>query len=475
MKAALVPLLPLIITGVTILVDMAAVSIKRNHRIVFYITLSGLLASFAATAVLAGMGPQQAGLLFLFDDFALFCSGLLLAAGFAVVVLSFDYMEGRGRGVEEYYILLLGAMLGALALVGARHFISFFLGLEVLSIALYPLIAYQRAEAFHAEAGIKYLVLSAVSSTFLLFGMAIIYGLTGDMSFPAIGRIAAIASPHQPMMLTAMVFVVIGIGFKLGVVPFHMWTPDVYQGAPAPIAAFIATISKGAMFALLLRYFSDVSLPDYPRLVIVFIVIAVASMLAGNLLALFQRNIKRLLAYSSIAHFGYILVAFLSVGPLRIEAATYYLVAYFVMTLGAFGVVTLLSSKERDADAIEDYEGLSQRRPWMAGVFTLMLLSLAGMPLTAGFIGKIYLVAAGVRSVLWVPVIALIVGSTIGLAYYLRVIAAMYRSPVPTVSITLSSSLKGEVVMGILFVLLIWWGVYPAQLIRLIRLLKIGP
>ncbi len=469
------PLLPLIIIGAAILVDMALIAVKRSHRATYYATLTGLLAAFAATAMLVGIVPQAAGALFLFDDFALFCSGLLLAASFAVAVLSFDYLEGRGHGIEEYYILLLGAVLGALALVSARHFISFFLGLEVLSIALYPLIAYQRAEAFHAEAGIKYLVLSAVSSAFLLFGMAIMYGLTGAMTFPSVGSMSAVAAVHRPMMLAAMVFVVIGIGFKLGVVPFHMWAPDVYQGAPAPVAAFIATVSKGAVFALLLRYFSGVDLSDYPRLVVVFVVIAVASMLAGNLLALFQRSIKRLLAYSSIAHFGYILVAFLSVGALRIEAVTYYLVAYFVMTLGAFGVVTLLSSKEKDAEAMEDYEGLAQRRPWMAGVFTLMLLSLAGMPLTAGFIGKIYLVAAGVRSILWLPVVALIIGSAIGLVYYLRVIAAMYRSPVPAVSLTLSSSLKGEVLMAVLFVLLVWWGVYPVQLIRLIQLLRIGP
>jgi NADH-quinone oxidoreductase subunit N len=271
-----------------------------------------------------------------------------------------------------------------------------------------------------------------------------------------------------------MVLLVIGIGFKLGVVPFHMWTPDVYEGAPAPVTAFIATVSKGAVFALFLRYFTDVNLGDHPHLFLVFTVIAIASMVAGNLLALFQRNIKRLLAYSSIAHFGYLLVAFMSTGPFRVTAVTYYLVAYFVTTLGAFGVVTVASPAVRDADAIEDYEGLFWRRPWLAGTFTLMLLSLAGMPLTAGFIAKAYIVVAGVGSFLWLPVIVLVVTSAIGLFYYLRVIAALYKEEQPGPAIA-PAALKGRAIMALLFILLIWWGVYPGPLLTIINRITLAP
>jgi NADH-quinone oxidoreductase subunit N len=293
------------------------------------------------------------------------------------------------------------------------------------------------------------------------------------MEFPVLARRMGMLGEGREMAAAGMVFLVIGLGFKLGLVPFHMWTPDVYEGAPAPVTAFIATVSKGAVFALLLRYFTEIDLPAYPRLLAVFAVIAVASMLAGNLLALFQTNIKRLLAYSSIAHFGYLLVAFMSAAPFRIGAVTFYIVAYFVTTLGAFGVVSVLSGKERDADRIEDYEGLYHSRPWLAGAFAFQLLSLAGMPLTAGFIGKVYVVASGIGSFLFLPVAALIVGSGISLFYYLRVIAALYRRPGEAPAPP-AGALGGRIVIAVLFVLLLWWGVYPMPLLTLIGYLTLS-
>jgi NADH-quinone oxidoreductase subunit N len=450
-------------------------ALKRNHLLTFCLTLLGIVVAFAALFLVSPAISRQVGLLFVVDGFGIFYSALVLAAGFCVTILSFDYLKGREGRQEEFYILLLGALLGALALISSRHFISFFLGLEVLSISLYPLIAYQRAKPRHIEAGIKYLILSGVSSSFLLFGMAIIYAITGDMEFPVIGQRMDGLVQGQTMMLVGMLLLIIGVGFKLGVVPFHMWTPDVYEGAPAPVTAFIATVSKGAVFALLLRYFIEVNLVRHSQLVAVFTIIAIASMVAGNLLALFQNNVKRLLAYSSIAHFGYLLVAFLAAGsPLRVTSVTYYLVAYFITTIGAFGVVTLLSSKENDADAIGDYEGLSRRHPWLAGAFTLMLLSLVGMPLTAGFIAKVYIVAAGVGTMLWLPVIVLIVTSVIGLFYYLRVIAAIYRPPLRVLPRSCASGLQGKVLMAVLAVLLVWWGIYPAPLINLIEMVAGG-
>jgi NADH-quinone oxidoreductase subunit N len=463
------------IIAATLVLSMVAISVRRSHRATFCLTLSGILAALAGLVALLPLVPAQAGLLFLFDNFALFYSALVLAAGFLVVVLSYDYLEGRNTAPEEFYLLLLGALLGALVLIGARHFVSFFLGLEVLSISLYPLIAYLRAKPSHTEAGIKYLIVSGASSAFLLYGMAIIYGLTGTMEFSLLGPKISGLVDGRAAATAGMVLLVTGIGFKLGVVPFHMWTPDVYEGAPAPVTAFIATISKGAVFALFLRYFTDVSLRDHPHLLLVFTVIAIASMAAGNLLALFQHNIKRLLAYSSIAHFGYLLVAFMSAGPFRVAAVTYYLVAYFVTTLGAFGVVILLSPSVRDADALSDYEGLFRRRPWLAGTFTLMLLSLAGMPLTAGFIAKAYVVVAGVGSFLWLPVIILVVTSAIGLFYYLRVIAALYKDARPAPAIAPATTLKGRAVMVLLFILLIWWGVYPGPLLSLISRITLAP
>jgi NADH-quinone oxidoreductase subunit N len=266
--------------------------------------------------------------------------------------------------------------------------------------------------------------------------------------------------------------IIVGVGFKLALVPFHLWTPDVYEGAPAPVTAFVATVSKGSMFALLLRYFIQVDVHAYGASFLVLSLIAIVSMFVGNLLALLQNNVKRVLAYSSIAHLGYLVVALLASGALAAAAAAFYLTAYFVTTLIAFGIVTVLSPDERDADALIDYQGLFWRRPLLAGIFTATLFSLAGIPLTAGFVGKFYLVAAGVQSALWLLVIILVVSSVIGLFYYVRIIAVMYM-PLPEreeVSVPASSlSLAGGAALAVLALLLVWLGAYPAPFIDVIR------
>jgi NADH-quinone oxidoreductase subunit N len=235
------------------------------------------------------------------------------------------------------------------------------------------------------------------------------------------------------------------------------------------VTAFIATISKGAVFALVLRFFSHTGLRPGSALFTVVTIIAISSMFAGNLLALLQRNVKRLLAYSSISHMGYLLVTLLAAGPLGTGAASFYLAAYFVTTLGAFGVVTILSTRDRDADRLEDYQGLAWRRPWLAGVFTLMLFSLAGIPLTAGFIGIFYVAAAGVGSGLWLLVVALVINSALGLFYYLRVIVALYSRADASQPSREPASRLGNAVLAVLAVLLVWLGVYPGPLLAIIQ------
>jgi NADH-quinone oxidoreductase subunit N len=359
-------------------------------------------------------------------------------------------------------------------LAASSHFVSFFIGLEILSVSLYTLIAYTRNE-LNIEAGVKYLVLAAASSAFLLFGIALLYGETGTMDLSLMASGAGAQGINNGMLLTGLALVLTGVGFKLAVAPFHMWTPDVYEGAPAPVTAFIATVSKGGVFALLLRYFIQIDVHAYPSLFRAVAFIAVVSMFAGNLLALLQNNVKRILAYSSIAHLGYLLVAFLAGGVMRVAAVTFYLVAYFITTLGAFGVITVLSGKERDADAMDDYRGLSRRRPWLALIFSAMLFSLAGIPLTAGFIGKFYIVAAGAGSALWPLVITLVVNSAIGLYYYLRIIVAVYAQPAEEEGSPVSPlSLTGTLVLAVLTILLLWLGVYPEPLMEMIHLMTTG-
>jgi NADH-quinone oxidoreductase subunit N len=264
-----------------------------------------------------------------------------------------------------------------------------------------------------------------------------------------------------------MALIVTGFGFKLAVVPFHLWTPDVYEGAPAPVTGYIATVSKGAMFALLLRYFYRTGAHQLAPLFLVFSIIAIASMFAGNIMALLQDNVKRILAYSSIAHLGYLLVAFQASGNLARTAVAFYLVAYFVTTLGAFGIVGILSDDTKDADSLENYRGLFWRRPAVAAVFTAMLFSLAGIPVTAGFIGKFYVVAAGASAALWSLVIILVITSAIGLYYYLRIVVAMYGAKQAKAGPAIAR--PAALALIFLSVALIFLGVFPQPLLSLIR------
>jgi len=469
--AGLIALLPLLLLAGTPVALMLIITIYRSHRLALGLTLLGLAAAFRSLWFAAEVAPQRVTSLLMIDHYALFYFGMIIAATIAVAGLAYGYLEQHAVEKEEFYILLVTAALGAAVLAASSHFVSFFLGLEVLSISLYALNAYIYPRKTALEAGIKYLVLAAASAAFLLFGMALIYAAVGTMEF---GRMAELmmetAGPNRTLLLPGLAMIITGIAFKLALAPFHMWTPDVYQGASPPVAAFIATVSKGGMFALLLRYFYRLELHNYEPVVVVFTIIAIASMLGGNLLALLQSNVKRILAYSSIAHMGYVLVAFIAGGELAVQAVTFYLVAYFVTIIGAFGMVTVLSNGEEDAESLEAYRGLFWRRPALAGVMTAMLLSLTGIPVTAGFIGKFYVVAAGASSSAWALIIILVVSSVIGAFYYLRVIFALYAgAPAERRAEVAPRMALGSSVLVVLTVLLIWLGVYPAPLLHVIR------
>jgi NADH-quinone oxidoreductase subunit N len=473
--AELVALLPLIAVGATSVAVLFLAAVRRSHPAAALLSLAGLAAALAALPAAAAHAPQQVTPLLVLDRFGIFYLGLVLAAGIAVIVLSYVYFRDREGPFEEYYLLLLVGILGASVLVASTHFISFFLGLEILSISLYALIAYPRAGGISLEAGVKYLILAAAAAAFLLFGMALIYAELGTMAFSRMADlIAAREGLRDALLLPGLALIIVGVGFKLAVVPFHMWAPDVYEGARAPVTAFVATVSKGAVVALMLRYFVGIGADRFAPIVFVFTLIAIASMLMGNLLALLQRNIKRLLAYSSIAHMGYVLVAFLAGGATAVEAVTFYLVAYVITVLTAFGVVAVLSGSDREADDLDDYRGLFRRRPWTAGIFSASLLSLAGIPLTAGFVGKFYVLVAGIGSAQWALVAVLIASSAIGIYYYVRVVIVMYAylpDAPPAVGLPLAPplSLLGGLLLAVLTLLLVWLGVYPAPLMRMIQ------
>ncbi|WP_205501838.1 NADH-quinone oxidoreductase subunit N [Rufibacter psychrotolerans] len=465
-------LMPLLVLVGASIVTMLSVAVKRNHRVVFGLTVLAHLVAMYFLLPLRGFTYPIPPFLII-DGWGVFTMGLILATSLFVTMVSYAYFEQREERKEEYYILLLLATLGACVLVISQHFMALFLGLEVLSVSLYALISYLRTREMSDEAGIKYLILAAMSSAFMLFGMALMYAVTGTMAFPEMAAFLNSGQEMPLLFLTGFGLIVVGVGFKLGVVPFHMWAPDVYEGAPAPVTAFIATVSKGGMMGLLIRFISETNGYRYPSLLLIFTIIAIASMLAGNLLALRQKNIKRLLAYSSIAHLGYLLIAFLAGNQLGVEAVSFYLVAYFITTLGAFGVVAFLSDNVRDADQLEDYRGLFWRRPATAAIFTAMLLSLAGIPLTAGFVGKFYILASGVNTQQWILVGMLVLNSIIGVYYYIKVIAVMFAQPEqkPELRKVLhpAISFASGATMAVLGLLLVWIGVFPSTLVQLIR------
>ncbi|WP_312389604.1 NADH-quinone oxidoreductase subunit NuoN, partial [Stutzerimonas nitrititolerans] len=428
-----IALLPLLITGATAIAVMLAIAWRRNHGLSFVVTSVGLTLALVSIVPALRVAPLDVTPLLRLDAFAYFYSAVVLVATLACVTLAHAYLgekagaDGFPGNREELYLLMALSAAGGLVLVSAQHLAGFFIGLELLSVPVYGLVAYAFFNKRSLEAGIKYTVLSAAASAFLLFGMALLYAESGSLSFVGLG--ASLAAQGSSVLVQAGIgMMLIGLGFKLSLAPFHLWTPDVYEGAPAPVATFLATVSKVAVFAVLLRLYQLSPATSGGWLNDALSLIAIASILIGNLLALNQSNLKRLLGYSSIAHFGYLLVALIASKGLAVEAIGVYLVTYVLTTLGAFGVITLMSSpfQGRDADALYEYRGLFWRRPYLTAVLTVMMLSLAGIPLTAGFIGKFYVIASGVESQLWWLLGALIIGSAVGLFYYLRVMVTLY-------------------------------------------------
>ena len=489
--ADLVGILPLALLAGSALLVLFAAAFTRRLAVSFVITLAGLAAAIACTATAAARVPFAVAGLLSFDRFVLFGFLLILGGTFFAAISSWAALRGRVEEGGDYFFLFILAALGACILAASSAFASFFLGLELMSVSLYALIGWRRESGIGTEAAIKYLLIAGASSAFLLFGMALFYADTGTMD---LARLAAGGPERSLIAPVGLGMILVGIGFKLAVVPFHLWTPDVYDGAPAPVTGFIATVSKGAMVVVLARAFAPalVGTGGVNGLVrdgagaisaafpVVFAVIAGLSMFAGNILALRESNVKRILAYSSIAHLGYILVAFLAGGAEALRAIAFYLVAYFATTLGAFAAITELSGPDRDADSIEDYRGLAGRRPWLAAVLTAMLLSLAGLPLTAGFVAKFIILRAGTGAELWVLAVILAVNGTISIFYNLKIVSAMFRGfaehaggPAPAAGRAAAAGparapLLAAVALAALTLIVVALGVYPSPLLSFI-------
>jgi len=467
------PLLPLMVLTGVILALMMAIAFMRNLALSCGLSVVGLALTLVSIVwVSTNLEAAYVTPLLKVDDFGLLFSGIMVISALFICLLAYSYHHQRGEHQDEFFLLLLLATLGAVILSISVHFASFVLGLELLGISIYALISYPTQGQFSLESGLKYLILSGVSSAFILFGVGLLYAVSGTLSFADFASSGVGSTGSSALfVLIGSAMMLAGIGFKLSLVPFHMWTPDVYEGAPAPVAAFLATISKGAVFAALMRFFLSADGYQYESIMTGLYWIAGLSMILGNILALLQSSIKRLLAYSSIAQFGYLMVAFIAVSELAgkhlaIEGAVFFLIAYFITTIGAFGVVTIMSDKpeDHDLDNLDAYEGLFWQRPLLAAFMSIMLLSLAGIPLTAGFIGKFYIVASGVESQLWYLLAVVVIGSGIGLFYYLRVIYTMTKQGQAIAGV--STPLASSWTMAAVTLLLLILGVYPAPIIE---------
>ena len=445
----------------------------EDLRLAGWLTLAGLGAAGFAAWFLWWQAARAAGIpaMIAVDDFRFVADWLFLGTTALTVLVSFDYLEREELWVPEYFALLLFASLGMMLMAGAQDLMVLFLGLELMSIALYVLAGSSRRSAAGAEAALKYFLLGAFASGFLLYGIALVYGATATTNLTLIGvQIATLGLQHSPMLEIGLGLLLVGFGFKVAAVPFHMWAPDVYDGSPTPIAGYMATAVKAAAFAALFRVLGE-AFAAVPAWHAIVWWLAVATMVVGNLIALAQRTLKRMLAYSSIAHAGYLLVAVATGTAAGAAAFLFYLVAYTLMTLAAFALLAAKGTNgERDV-RIDDLAGLAQRRPWLALALAVCMLSLLGFPVTAGFIGKWYILVAATSSGQVLLAAVLVLASVISAGYYLPVIMAMYMQPEPSADAhagmrlgRLGSAVVAAAVAGLLFL-----GVRPNRLLDIAR------
>ncbi|HEY8243342.1 MAG TPA: NADH-quinone oxidoreductase subunit NuoN [Casimicrobiaceae bacterium] len=439
MSAQILAVLPeiaiLVAACVVLVTDLFVPPSRRN--VSFWLTQLGLFVTIGIVVATAQAQPTHAFNGMVVDD--MLSDVLKLFALVAVVLMLFyarAYLIARDLFRGETFVLTLFSLLGMMVMMSASNFVTLYLGLELMSLSLYALVALQRDEAAPAEAAMKYFVLGALASGMLLYGMSMIYGATGALDLDRIAEATLGGQGNRTLLVFGLVFVVSGIAFKLGVVPYHMWVPDVYHGAPTPITLLIGTAPKLAAFAFTLRVLAG-SLKglefDWQGMLIV---LSLLSMVLGNLIAIAQTNIKRMLAYSTIANMGFMLMGFLAADLNGYSAALFYTVAYVLTTLASFGIILLLSRTGFESDQLDDFKGLNQRSPWWAFMMLLVMFSLAGIPPTVGFYAKFSVLEAAVnQGFVWLAVVAVLT-SVVGAFYYLRIVKLMYfDDPVDTEAI----------------------------------------
>jgi NADH-quinone oxidoreductase subunit N len=462
------PALPeMFLLGMVCIILIVDLFVRDENRFATYALTQ--LALLVCAVVTVGTAPPDAVSTFngMFVRDALADSLKLIAyvALSATLVYSRVYLTDRGIFKGEFFTLLLFALLGVMVLVSASNFLTLYLGLELLALSQYSIIALQRDSASATEAAMKYFVLGALASGLLLYGMSMLYGATGSLDIATVSRaIASGTIPAQSLLVFGLVFIVAGLAFKLGVVPFHMWVPDVYQGAPTAITLFIGTAPKIAYFAFFMRLLVS----GLQGLVVdwqgMLVILSVASMALGNITAIAQTNIKRMLAYSTISHMGFVLLGILAGSINGYSSAMFYVASYVLMSLGAFGMVLLLSRAGFEAENLDDFRGLNKRSPWYAGVMLILMFSLAGIPPTVGFFAKLSVLQAVLEAdKTWLVVVAVML-SLIGAFYYLRVVKLMYfDEPQDTTPLTPQADMS--ILLGANGLAVLLLGVLPGPLL----------
>ena len=428
---------------------------------------SAVVTVLAVLSLMAMYFPKGSAIAF-FGTIKLDAMGTVLKSFVLVMVLlSFfyarDYFEKYRESESEYYILALFATMGMMVLVSANSLLTVYLGLELLSLSLYAMVAMRRDSPASSEAAMKYFILGALASGMLLYGISILYGVSGTLQLDQLVAHSGLAGQERMLMVFGVVFVIVGIAFKLGVVPFHMWLPDVYQGAATPVTLFIGTAPKLAAFAMAIRLLADGLQGLAQEWSAMLIILAVLSMAIGNVVAIAQSNIKRMLAYSTIAHMGFLLLGILAASKSGYAASMFYVIVYALMSMGAFGTIILLSRADTEADKIVDFSGLAQRSPWFGFVMLVLMFSMAGVPPFAGFWAKWYVlkevVAAGH---VWLAAVAVFF-SIIGAYYYLRIVKLMYFDDSAD-SATVQASQDMKLVLSVNGIAIFLLGILPGTL-----------
>ncbi len=467
----LVPAYPelflLVMVCVILIVDLF---VRDDNRIVTYALSQFTLAGcFAITLLTSELEPAYTFSGMFVDDYMSDVLKLLTYLGvMAMLVYSRAYLVARGLFRGEFFVLALFAMLGMMVMISASHLLTLYLGLELLSLSLYSLVALQRDSAAATEAAMKYFILGALASGMLLYGMSMLYGATGTLGIAQIASVIAASGTRDVALVFALVFIVAGLGFKLGAVPFHMWVPDVYHGAPTAVTLFIGSAPKLAAFAFIMRLLvqgmgAERLVDEWQQMLTVM---AVLSLGIGNVTAIAQTNLKRMLAYSTIGHMGFLLLGILSGNFVGYGAGMFYVVVYVLMNLGTFGMIMLLSRAGFEAENLDDFKGLNQRSPWYAFMMLLLMFSMAGVPPTVGFYAKLSVLQAVANAgYLWLAVVAVLF-SLIGAFYYLRLVKLMYfDAPVDTAPI--APSLDVRIVMSVNGLAMLVFGILPGPLMAL--------